>query len=216
MKEMIYKPETDGLAPEILHEGDYKGYHFLIVSYGIHPCAYVEIPKGHPWYGKDYCYWNDEVEEDISNIIDCHGGLTYSGNLRHVLGESDRWFLGWDYAHVGDFEGMYLDTRLSGIDFSAFLHDKKWTTEEIYAEVCNVIEQIVTQDWIRKERTAEGGEEVPMMSNELLIVEALKGHVRVNVTLKTVEIYNEYGVQLVLRNLNEATYEAFKATYQNF
>lgn len=55
-----------------------------------------------------------------------------------------------------------------------------------------------------------------MISNELLIVEALKGHVRVNVTLKTVEIYNEYGVQLVLRNLNEATYEAFKNTYQNY
>lgn len=48
------------------------------------------------------------------------------------------------------------------------------------------------------------------------IVNALKGHVRVNVTLKTVEIYNEYGVQLVLRDLDEDTYNAFKETYQNF
>lgn len=52
--------------------------------------------------------------------------------------------------------------------------------------------------------------------NETLIANALKGNVRVNVTLKTVEFYNEYGVALVLRNLDEKTYEAFKNNYQNY
>ena len=52
--------------------------------------------------------------------------------------------------------------------------------------------------------------------SDLLIINALNGHVRVNVTLKTVEIYNEYGVQLVLRDLDEATYEAFKSRFQNY
>ena len=42
MKEMIYGTERE---TEILFEGTYEGYNFFIVSYGIHPCAYVEIPK---------------------------------------------------------------------------------------------------------------------------------------------------------------------------
>ena len=55
-----------------------------------------------------------------------------------------------------------------------------------------------------------------MMSDELLICDSLKGHVRVNTTLKTVEIYDEFGVKLVLRNLDSGTYEAYKSRYQNY
>ena len=46
------------------------------------------------------------------------------------------------------------------------------------------------------------------------IINALKGYVRVNKTLKTVEIYNEYGVQLVLHNLAEETLRAFEKEYE--
>lgn len=55
-----------------------------------------------------------------------------------------------------------------------------------------------------------------MVSNEMLIVEALKGNVRVNVSAKTVEIFDEYGVKAVLRNLDEMTFNAFKDTFTNF
>ena len=48
------------------------------------------------------------------------------------------------------------------------------------------------------------------------IVNELSNHIRVNTTLKTVEIYNEYGVQMVLRNLEDNVYEAFKSKFQNF
>lgn len=142
MKEMNYVCDLDGKTKEILHEGEYKGYYFYIISYGVHPCAYVEIKPDHPWYKKDYCYWN-EGPDDISNIINCHGGLTYSGNLHHVLGENDRWFLGWDYGHAGDFEGIYLNDI---INCRMLMNDKKWTTEEIYEEVRNVIDRIVAED----------------------------------------------------------------------
>ena len=54
------------------------------------------------------------------------------------------------------------------------------------------------------------------MTDAMRICEALNGHVRVNTTLKTVEIYNEFGVQLVLRDLDESTYASFKNTYQNY
>ena len=48
------------------------------------------------------------------------------------------------------------------------------------------------------------------------IIDALQNHIRINTTLKTVEIYNEYGVQLVLRNLDEETYNAFKSKFQAY
>lgn len=134
MKEMNY---VNTRIKEILYEDDYLGYHFLIVSYGSHPCAYIEIPKTHRWYGK--LYYRDEELEDI----ECHGGLTYSDNLSHVLGKEEangRWFIGWDYGHSGDYAADY-STRPGFLDDS-----KKWTTKEIFEEVKNVIEQIIKID----------------------------------------------------------------------
>lgn len=55
-----------------------------------------------------------------------------------------------------------------------------------------------------------------MVSDEMLIVAALQGNVRVNDANKTVEIYNEYGVCMVLRDLDEVTYEAFKSKFRAF
>ena len=104
---------------EILFSGNYEGYNFYIISMcGKHPCAYVEI-KEHVDYS--------ELEDEI----DCHWGLTYSGNLKHILGANDRWFIGWDYAHCEDYTTLCHD-RLG----------KKWTTDEIYEEVKNVIKQL--------------------------------------------------------------------------
>ena len=55
-----------------------------------------------------------------------------------------------------------------------------------------------------------------MLSEEQLMLFALKDHVRVNTTLKTVEIYDEYGVKLVLRDLTDAEYEAFAKTFKKY
>ena len=61
-----------------------------------------------------------------------------------------------------------------------------------------------------------------MIGTELLwitderIINALDSHIRINVSNKTVEIYDEYGVKLVLRNLEDEVYEAFKSKFQNF
>lgn len=55
-----------------------------------------------------------------------------------------------------------------------------------------------------------------MLSIETLIALSLKDHVRVNTTTKTVEFYDEFGVKLVLRDLKESEYEAYKTMYQNY
>lgn len=51
MKEMVYKYDWDS---ELLEYNTYKGYHYAVVSQGVFPCGYVEIPKDHPYYQKPY------------------------------------------------------------------------------------------------------------------------------------------------------------------
>jgi len=55
-----------------------------------------------------------------------------------------------------------------------------------------------------------------MVNFEELIVEAFKGHIRVNETLGTVEVFDDFGVKMVLRDLDKTTLEAFKEHYQTY
>jgi hypothetical protein len=67
-------------------------------------CGYVGVPKGHPFYEKEY----DNADVDV------HGGLTFAGKCQEVVnecegichkapeGEDDVWWLGFDTAHSGD------------------------------------------------------------------------------------------------------------------
>lgn len=105
---------------KILVTNNHKGYDYTIITYGTHPCAYIDLPKEHPWYKLSY----DEIE------IKCHGGLTYSkqnGNF---------WRIGWDYAHCDDYCPYY---------FNSPENFKKWTVKEIVKEcesVCNQVYRV--------------------------------------------------------------------------
>lgn len=63
-------------------------------------CGYVGLPPGHPLHGKNH----NDIE------VDCHGGLTYSGECSGAIchvpqpGEpEDVWWLGFDHGHAGDY-----------------------------------------------------------------------------------------------------------------
>ena len=116
-KEMKY---SDTRAIEKIAEGHYKGFDFYVLSLGTHPCAYIDVSNT-SLAGRHY--------DDIN--IDCHGGLTYSEN-QLVTVDKKGWFIGWDYAHLGDYQGSLY---YSG-------EGKQWTTGEIVVECINVIEQI--------------------------------------------------------------------------
>ena len=131
MKEMVY---TNERKIEVLERNFYKGYEYLIVNYGTHPCCYVALESKHPYYGVFY----DNIN------INCHGGLTYS-NLglinsftRTTYLSDDYWVVGWDYHHVGDFSGFYSDKE----NIALFLNPKKWTTLELIEECKEFIEQL--------------------------------------------------------------------------
>ena len=92
-------------------------------------CGYVEIPKGHPLFGKSY---SDVIDKDLANkilegaeigkrgvvdlfchdpenvqagfLFDVHGGVTYSGGDQDYPAKSEDkiWWFGYDCAHCGD------------------------------------------------------------------------------------------------------------------
>lgn len=129
IKEMEYGKER---RTELLCKDKYKNYNYYVLNLGTHPTAYIEIPKENKLYRKSY----DEIYK-IGCDIDVNGGLTYSDN--ELMGvKSENWFIGWDYAHYGDYCGYeeYMPE-------SVRTYGKKWTTEEIIEECKNAIDQII-------------------------------------------------------------------------
>lgn len=105
---------------QLIYEGIYKGIKYFIISYGTHPCAYIE----NVWNFKSY---DDERLDDIS----VHYGFTF-------LGEKERTnCLGWDYAHFNDhFEYRSITpARHSGV--------RRWMCEDILKEIKDVINQMI-------------------------------------------------------------------------
>ena len=137
MKQMIYGYET---IKEILLQGEYDGRKFVIVSYGTHPCAYVEMPYKQL---NNLNIKQNDCEKYLEDKINCHGGITYFGRLDHVpcILENIEYF-GWDYAHACDFTGIYLNPIFNEKEDLNLLKGKKWTTEEIFEEVKDVIHQL--------------------------------------------------------------------------
>ena len=140
MKPMIYKPRT-GQA-EILDSGVYKGYDYLIVSLGSHPCAYIRLPENNKHFGKDA----------FAIPLQCNGGCTYAKYLSELdlldaetlepISKPDFW-IGWDYAHADDyvcFTGYSVPNAAKGWLDSP--HLKLWTTKEILEEVTVVIDML--------------------------------------------------------------------------
>ena len=127
MKEMIY---TTTREISLLEYNNYKGFNYYILSLGVHPTAYIQIPKDHKLFGVIY----DELPD-----IDVYGGFTYSRDYLWVNKKTklDGWFIGWDYAHFGDYEGYEQLMPHLG------LNGKRWTTKEMIQEAKSVIEQIL-------------------------------------------------------------------------
>lgn len=130
MKEMIYSYNRE---KEILYKGEYCGRKFAIVSMGVHPNAYVELKQKELEKSKSY----DDYDLDV------HCGFTYIGDA-HWDENDKHTYIGWDYAHYGDFSGVYLQDN----DFYWHNNDRKWTTQEIFEEVKSVIEQFEKAEWV--------------------------------------------------------------------
>ena len=119
MKRMIY---SDKRKEEILEQGCYKGYKYVILNLGTHPTAYVE----------NKLHVNSYADDKLTDI-NVHGGFTYLGQRLFHCGDATE-YIGWDYAHYDDFCG-----------FAPEVGGKRWATEEIQKDVFMVIDQLAEQ-----------------------------------------------------------------------
>lgn len=127
MKEMTY---TKKRTFDILYFGIHRDIRFWVISYGTHPCVYVDATKFRAKLGSDLIY---------SAPIHPHGGITYDeDNLRNVWDEACDGFepgkcriIGWDYAHLGDYD-----------TFGVISSGKKWTTPELIDDARQMIDEL--------------------------------------------------------------------------
>ena len=125
MIDMKYKAER---ITHILSAGEYKGVKYWIVSMGTHPCAYIDVT---------------DLPEYFLHDAPIHGGVTYDEDfLMNVWDEAfdgfcrgKKRFVGWDYAHAGD----YIETPSRTFAHPGLFGRKKWTTEEILKEIKDAV-----------------------------------------------------------------------------
>ena len=137
MKEMVYGGVRE---QEVIYSGEYKGFDIAIVNLISHPCAYIRMPDDmmeklkacHPDTYDDYDSYDGSV----------HGGYTYCsyGNLGFEELKTGLW-LGWDYAHLGD----YYWTSGGPLD-SIDANGKKWTVGEILANAFEAVDTLEFDD----------------------------------------------------------------------
>lgn len=116
LKEMVYDDHSNG---KILADGTYNGHEVRAISYGTHPCCYVKLDKGHKYHGKNMF--------DVN--VEAHGGITFSEETSGDDRWSDGWWIGWDYAHLGDCFYPIEDGR-------------KYTTEMLVEDIKNVVKEM--------------------------------------------------------------------------
>lgn len=132
MKEMEYKPyelnENGGIKSEILCTEIYHNIPYVVISYFDHPCAYIVNP-----FNNLTSYFDEKLDDII-----VHGGFTFFGDLKQILPENfylfQEKFLGWDYAHAGDYCECIKHFNFCG---------NKYSTSKIVQECKRVIDQIL-------------------------------------------------------------------------
>lgn len=121
MPDKIYDENID---KQIVKQEVYLGYQYYIVSYGSHPCCYIKLTKKDKLYKVDY--------SNINLLV--HGGMTYSRS-ELWCDNDDAWYIGWDYAHYGDYMLCKYNNEL-------IMEGHKWTLNELQEDVKKTIEEL--------------------------------------------------------------------------
>ena len=114
---------------EILDSGVYKDIKYVILSFYTHPCAYIEnILNVKSYYDKKL------------KKAPVHKKFTYLGKVYWDKNDKGE-YLGWDYAHNGDYNGADDISEVNDKRFD--LTGKKYTTSEVLKDVYKVIDWII-------------------------------------------------------------------------
>lgn len=128
---MVY--EDKYLArPKVLTKGTEKDYKYVVVSRGIYPECYIQLPFKHKIARRNEYY--------INHHINLHGNASYYGvNANGQIPYIDigHRVLGWSYSQLGDFVGYYKT-----YGYTPAVVMKEWKTEEIVNDIKRTVEQL--------------------------------------------------------------------------
>jgi hypothetical protein len=111
----------------------YKGLDGLILSSNVALSAYIGIPKWHPLAGTNY---------DRLPYLGVHGGWTFGNVGDGEWRPADKYWFGWDYAHLGDT--CFYDLEYH---FSSSVDSHGWTVPEVEKELVDVMKKFVWLYW---------------------------------------------------------------------
>lgn len=134
--EDLYVFDEDDSKGYLVIGGIWRGQEFAIIHHSSgFPDAYVRIDD------EDYIDNEDDIDGNV------HGGITYFGNC-YWNEDDDHLWVGWDYAHYGDYTG-FRDKYLNASDCH------RYSIHEVMMDVAVMIASIQYGTWdrkIRKER----------------------------------------------------------------
>ena len=123
-----------------------SGYKYIVAHAPIgFRVGYVQIPKGHPWFGVEYVVgWGDDAPLMNPNV---HGGVTFSERgVDENRMELDEWWIGFDCGHAGDAVDVELQDPEYGasvLDFELFTDGVVRSTGYVQRECFSLILQAV-------------------------------------------------------------------------
>lgn len=139
-KEMVYgslhnqRSVINLFEPEIFAYNMYKGMEYYVVSDGNFPCAYVVCDKKFlDNHAQDY-------DLDEFQGVHVHRGITFIGQMGKLKAFKDhpelkdKYCIGWDYGHSGDWAGYYSDDNNWGAckyTTKKIVHDCKCAIDDI-------------------------------------------------------------------------------------
>ena len=125
VEQALVKVKEEGSKKEF----EYRGYKCLVYRHPEigHLCGYVQIPKGHEYYGnRDY----DSIP------VDCHGGLTFSAEK-----DDGSWYIGFDCAHAGDLCPL-MEAKWSTSTNYAYVDEDYRDMEYVIKECKKIVDQL--------------------------------------------------------------------------
>lgn len=113
--------------PDGFYSKDYSKHKFVV---------YQHQTSGHL---NGYVLLNPEDTIEDMMDIECHGGITFEGNLAEIIPVQAGNWIGFDCAHYGDMT-PFADERLASLGFDfGVSYDKIWRTPDFVEENCKLI-----------------------------------------------------------------------------
>lgn len=144
IKEMIYSTRDQSILYLEVNDDDTA---ICIIDRGGWPCSYIKMPEDIYQDHVESTNWDGNYD-DVD--VDVHGGVTFGEYCKLMIRTEygafvdnrlvpEGYWIGWDYAHAGDYCYLGRDEYLFRFDPAI---EKKYTIKELIDEAHEALEEL--------------------------------------------------------------------------